>query len=92
MRYVANHRDHCGRVERLRGAALDGTWIIAGDGRPPMQGSQGGPGGMMRGPNMGGHGSGMGGYGSTMMGGSTLRQRQAMMGGIPRRYRNLYRK
>ena len=62
-------------------------------GRGPPRGTTGpmpgGPGGVMRGSNMGGYGPGMGGYGSTMMGGSMLRHRQAMMGGIPSAYARL---
>ncbi len=71
-------------------------WMGAGPPRGAAGPMSGGPGGMMGGygmggygPGMRGNGPGMRGYGAGMMGGSMLRHRQVMTGGIPAAYAQL---
>ena len=71
-------------------------WMGGGPPRGAAGPRSGGPGGMMGGYGMGGYGPGirgngpgMRGYGAGMMGGSMLRHRQVMTGGIPAAYARL---
>ena len=71
-------------------------WMGPGPPRGAAGPMAGGPGGMMGGygmggygPGMRGYGPGMRGYGGGMMGGSMLRHRQLMTGGIPAAYARL---